>query len=47
MRITCVGGGPAMRYMEATTQALQTPQDYVTGVLGAPRLESANGGASP
>jgi multicomponent K+:H+ antiporter subunit E len=32
-----VGGGPAMRYMEATTQALRTPQDYVTGVLNAPR----------
>ncbi|RDI52256.1 monovalent cation/H+ antiporter subunit D [Microvirga subterranea] len=32
-----VGGGPAMRYMEATTQALRTPQDYVTGVLSAQR----------
>ncbi|WP_262268895.1 monovalent cation/H+ antiporter subunit D [Microvirga yunnanensis] len=43
-----VGGGPAMRYMEATAQALQAPQDYVTGVLGAPRVGSANGGgASP
>jgi multicomponent K+:H+ antiporter subunit D len=42
-----VGGGPAMRYMEATTKALQTPQDYVTGVLGAQEVGSANGGASP
>jgi multicomponent K+:H+ antiporter subunit D len=31
-----IGGGPAMRYMESTTQALQTPQDYVRGVLSAP-----------
>ncbi len=31
-----IGGGPAMRYMEATTQALQAPQGYVTGVLRAP-----------
>jgi multicomponent K+:H+ antiporter subunit D len=42
-----VGGGPAMRYMEATTKALQTPQDYVTGVLGAPGVGSVNRGASP
>jgi multicomponent K+:H+ antiporter subunit D len=33
-----VGGGPAMRYMESATQALQTPQDYVTGVMEAPRV---------
>jgi multicomponent K+:H+ antiporter subunit D len=42
-----VGGGPAMRYMEATTKALQTPQDYVTGVLGGPRAGSADGEARP
>ncbi len=30
-----VGGGPAMRYMEATTQALLAPQGYVKGVLQA------------
>jgi multicomponent K+:H+ antiporter subunit D len=42
-----VGGGPAMRYMEATTQALRTPQDYVTGVLNAPRVGFINGEASP
>jgi multicomponent K+:H+ antiporter subunit D len=42
-----VGGGPAMRYMEATTQALQAPQGYVTGVLSAPRVGSANGEARP
>jgi multicomponent K+:H+ antiporter subunit D len=42
-----VGGGPTMRYMEATTKALQTPQDYVTGVLGAPRVGSAAMEARP
>jgi multicomponent K+:H+ antiporter subunit D len=42
-----VGGGPAMRYMEATTKALQTPQDYVTGVLGVPRAGSAEEGPRP
>ncbi|MBZ6078448.1 monovalent cation/H+ antiporter subunit D [Microvirga puerhi] len=42
-----VAGGPAMRYMEATTQALQTPQDYVTGVLSAPRAGSREGGSGP
>ncbi|WP_201864993.1 monovalent cation/H+ antiporter subunit D [Microvirga soli] len=42
-----VGGGPAMRYMEATTKALQTPQDYITGVLGMPKVGAANGGARP
>lgn len=42
-----VGGGPAMRYMEATTKALQTPQDYVTGVLSAPRVGSASREARP
>jgi multicomponent K+:H+ antiporter subunit D len=42
-----VGGGPAMRYMEAMTQALQAPQGYVTGVLGPPRVGSANGEARP
>ncbi|MGF9756239.1 monovalent cation/H+ antiporter subunit D [Microvirga sp. 0TCS3.31] len=42
-----VGGGPAMRYMEAATQALQTPQDYVTGVLGSPWVGSANSEGHP
>ena len=42
-----VGGGPAMRYMEATTKALQTPQDYVTGVLSAPTVGSADGEGHP
>jgi multicomponent K+:H+ antiporter subunit D len=42
-----IGGGPAMRYMEATTKALQTPADYVEGVLGAPRVGSADGEARP
>ncbi len=42
-----VGGGPAMRYMEATTKALQSPQDYVTGVLGVPRVGSADGETRP
>jgi multicomponent K+:H+ antiporter subunit D len=38
------GGGPAMRYMEATTRALQAPQDYVAGVLNAPTVQSSAGG---
>jgi multicomponent K+:H+ antiporter subunit D len=42
-----VSGGPAMRYMEATTKALQTPQDYVTGVLSAPRVGSSDEEARP
>ncbi|MEE1658264.1 monovalent cation/H+ antiporter subunit D [Microvirga sp. CF3062] len=42
-----VGGGPAMRYMEATTKALQNPQNYITGVLGVPRVESADGATRP
>ena len=42
-----VGGGPAMRYMEATTKALQTPRDYVTGVLSAPTVGSADGEGHP
>jgi multicomponent K+:H+ antiporter subunit D len=42
-----IGGGPAMRYMEATTKALQTPAEYVEGVLGAPRVGSADGEARP
>ena len=42
-----VGGGPAMRYMEATTKALQTPQDYVTGVLSASRVGSSDEKARP
>jgi multicomponent K+:H+ antiporter subunit D len=42
-----VGGGPAMRYMEATMEALQAPQGYVTGVLNAPRVGSSNGEARP
>ncbi|WP_262031176.1 monovalent cation/H+ antiporter subunit D [Microvirga sp. Mcv34] len=32
-----IGGGPAMRYMESTAQALQAPQGYMTGVLSPPR----------
>lgn len=42
-----VAGGPAMRYMETTTRALQTPQDYVNGVLSAPRVGSADRQARP
>ena len=37
-----IGGGPAMRYMDATMQALRTPQDYVTGVMSAPRAEMSD-----
>ncbi|WP_243369234.1 monovalent cation/H+ antiporter subunit D [Microvirga solisilvae] len=39
-----IAGGPAMRYMEATTQALQTPRGYITGVLSA---EAAEGRSRP
>lgn len=42
-----VGGGPAMRYMEATTQALRTPQDYVTGVLTPPTAGTKDGTGRP
>jgi multicomponent K+:H+ antiporter subunit D len=42
-----IGGGPAMRYMEATTQALQTPQGYVTGVLQAPVAGEAEEKGTP
>nr|WP_246408087.1 monovalent cation/H+ antiporter subunit D [Microvirga lupini] len=42
-----VGGGPAMRYMEATTKDLQTPQGYITGVLGVPKIGAANGETRP
>lgn len=42
-----VGGGPAMRFMEATTQALGTPNEYVTGVLSAQRTGSNGGGVRP
>ena len=42
-----LGGGPAMRYMEAATAALQPPQDYVTGVLGVPTVGSAIGKERP
>jgi multicomponent K+:H+ antiporter subunit D len=37
-----VGGGPAMRYMDAATQALRTPQDYISGVLGAEANTGSN-----
>jgi multicomponent K+:H+ antiporter subunit D len=42
-----VGGGPAMRFMEATTQALGTPNEYVTGVLSAQRTGSNGGEVRP
>ncbi|MBJ6126027.1 monovalent cation/H+ antiporter subunit D [Microvirga splendida] len=42
-----VGGGPAMRYMETTARALQAPQDYVNGVLSAPRAGSTDRQAHP
>jgi multicomponent K+:H+ antiporter subunit D len=37
-----VGGDPAMRYMDAATQALQTPQDYISGVLGPEARPGSN-----
>ena len=42
-----VGGGPAMRYMEATTRALWQPQDYVSGVLPATSVGPVQGKATP
>jgi multicomponent K+:H+ antiporter subunit D len=43
--LLCLGltaaGGPAMRYMEATTKSLQAPQDYIAGVL------MSDGGRAP
>ncbi|HET8727704.1 MAG TPA: monovalent cation/H+ antiporter subunit D [Alphaproteobacteria bacterium] len=32
-------GGPVMSYMEATARSLHAPQDYVSGVMTAPRTE--------
>jgi multicomponent K+:H+ antiporter subunit D len=29
---------PVMRYMEATARALDQPQIYIDGVMGAPRV---------
>jgi multicomponent K+:H+ antiporter subunit D len=31
-----IGGGPAMRYMESTTQSLLSPSDYAAKVLASP-----------
>jgi multicomponent K+:H+ antiporter subunit D len=42
-----IGGGSAMRYMEATTQSLRAPQNYSTGVLQAPIIGSDQGRDSP
>ncbi|MGO4524175.1 monovalent cation/H+ antiporter subunit D [Microvirga sp. 2MCAF35] len=42
-----IGGGPAMRYMEATAQALQAPQGYVSGVLSAPQAGEGAKGPRP
>jgi multicomponent K+:H+ antiporter subunit D len=36
--VMTVEAGPAMRYMEATASALDRPEVYVRGVLGAPRV---------
>jgi hypothetical protein len=49
---------PVMRYMDATARALERPQLYIEGVLGAPRVieetdgdgkaaEGSNEGAAP
>jgi multicomponent K+:H+ antiporter subunit D len=39
---------PVMRYMSATARALDQPQIYIDGVLGAPRVtdEAAEGGGA-
>ncbi|PSJ62716.1 monovalent cation/H+ antiporter subunit D [Pseudaminobacter soli (ex Li et al. 2025)] len=34
-----IQGGPVMRYMQATASSLHSPQQYVDGVLGAPRVQ--------
>jgi multicomponent K+:H+ antiporter subunit D len=47
----CVGltvfGGPAMRYMEQTAQALHSPATYIEGVMHAPRVPSPAKEAAP
>ncbi|MBA1157600.1 monovalent cation/H+ antiporter subunit D [Microvirga mediterraneensis] len=42
-----IGGGPAMRYMEATAQALQAPQGYMSGVLSPPKAGDGAAEARP
>ncbi|WP_207477290.1 monovalent cation/H+ antiporter subunit D [Arenibaculum pallidiluteum] len=39
------GAGPAMRYMEATSQMLHAPRDYVRGVIGPAAAGSGTGAA--
>jgi multicomponent K+:H+ antiporter subunit D len=47
----CVGltvlGGPAMRYMEQTAQAMHSPATYIEGVMHAPRVPSPAKEAAP
>jgi multicomponent K+:H+ antiporter subunit D len=38
------GAGRAMDYMQATARSLHAPQDYVRGVLSAPRTGEGGGG---
>jgi multicomponent K+:H+ antiporter subunit D len=40
-----VRGGPVMRYMDATAQALYAPMAYVHGVMAAPRVPTPPAGA--
>jgi len=42
-----IGGGPALRYMEAATQSLRTPQDYMSGVLPAQGAAAEIGRTTP
>jgi len=42
-----VEGGPAMRYMEATAQALHRPSAYLTDVLSAVPVPGAKTGGQP
>jgi multicomponent K+:H+ antiporter subunit D len=47
----CVGltvfGGPVMRYMDQTAQALHTPHSYIRNVMTAPRVEPPAPAAAP
>ncbi|MEZ0170655.1 monovalent cation/H+ antiporter subunit D [Microvirga sp. TS319] len=42
-----IAGGPVMRYLDATTQALREPQSYVSGVLSRPKTEHAREANTP
>jgi len=45
--VLSVGGGPAMRYMDATARALHAPQAYIGAVLSTPARTAAPDTQSP